>query len=301
MRPVRPPDPGNNYSERVSSNPSPDFAERLGTAIRERGLALSRIRDRLQQQGLEVSIATLSYWTSGRSRPVRSRSLEIVRALEILLGTRPGWLVEAIPGPSPYHSLADVLKRKELLAAAVEEHHLHTAADWRTLSVYRHAFVDADRTERACENWMVLQAITPRAQGYTTVVEGHAGSVEARGLGLVSPSRIIQVADDLFVIEFMLDMPVPRGERVMLGDRIDFVGERPETDGSGYAVKGATPEVVLQVTFAGPMPRDFRVTSMLPDQDGELVRERPPLVGKGSAQAVLTDVGAGVHGISWDW
>ena len=49
-----------------------DFASVLGRAIRERGLTLESIRRRLEQQGVTVSVATLSYWQNGRSHPTRS-------------------------------------------------------------------------------------------------------------------------------------------------------------------------------------------------------------------------------------
>lgn len=127
----------------MSSPAGTEFQKRLGAAIQQRGLSLARIRDRLGQQGMAVSIATLIHWTSGRSRPTRASSLEIMRAREIMLGTEPGWLVAEIPGPSHAHPLSDVMQRKELLAAAVEEHGLRTSADWRTLSVRHSACIDA--------------------------------------------------------------------------------------------------------------------------------------------------------------
>lgn len=46
-----------------------EFARVLRAAIQARGLGLERIRDRLRVQGISVSLATLSYWQSGRSRP----------------------------------------------------------------------------------------------------------------------------------------------------------------------------------------------------------------------------------------
>jgi hypothetical protein len=49
----------------------PEFAEVLREAIRARGLGLERIRERLLAHGVSVSMATLSYWQSGRSRPER--------------------------------------------------------------------------------------------------------------------------------------------------------------------------------------------------------------------------------------
>lgn len=278
---------------------TPDFAKRLGDAVGERGLSLARIRDRLEEQGVKVSIATLSYWSSGRSRPTRSGSLEVVRSLEILLGTPPGWLVEAMPGPAVTHTLAEVLNRSELLSAAVEEYGLCTTVDWRTVRVQHHARIDAEGRERVCQNWSVQQAVSHKARGYTIVVEGHADSVAAQGMGMVHANRSIQVAEDLFVVEFLLDAPVARGQRVLVGDRIDFLGERPRCTGVGYALKTSASELTLQVSFDAQMPGEFTVTSQAPDQPEPVLREQAAMVGRSSVQTVFIEPGAGLHSITW--
>ena len=48
-----------------------EFADVLRAAIQARGLGLERIRERLLAHGVSVSMATLSYWQSGRSQPER--------------------------------------------------------------------------------------------------------------------------------------------------------------------------------------------------------------------------------------
>lgn len=67
-----------------------EFAGRLSQALTERKLPLDRVRSRLAEQGLAVSVATLTYWSTGRSVPSRSSSLAVVSALEEVLGTSPG-------------------------------------------------------------------------------------------------------------------------------------------------------------------------------------------------------------------
>ncbi len=78
------------------------FATALRTAIRSSGLGLERIRARLQDRGLAVTTATLSYWQSGRSRPGRRASRAIVAQLEDVLGLAPGALTGHLhPLPPP--------------------------------------------------------------------------------------------------------------------------------------------------------------------------------------------------------
>ncbi|MCP9954460.1 hypothetical protein LUX33_42755 [Actinomadura madurae] len=74
-----------------------EFAGALRQAVQASGLTLDRIRHRLGRQGLTVSVATLSYWQRGRSRP---RSRTVVVALEEILQVPPGSLTELLDDPA---------------------------------------------------------------------------------------------------------------------------------------------------------------------------------------------------------
>ncbi|MEV4674596.1 MULTISPECIES: helix-turn-helix domain-containing protein [Actinomadura] len=75
-----------------------EFAGALRQAVQASGLTLERIRHRLGRRGLTVSVATLSYWQRGRSRP---RSRTVVVALEEILQVPPGTLTELLDDPAP--------------------------------------------------------------------------------------------------------------------------------------------------------------------------------------------------------
>ncbi|TDC68141.1 XRE family transcriptional regulator, partial [Actinomadura sp. GC306] len=75
-----------------------EFAGALRQAIQASGLTLERIRHRLCRRGLTVSVATLSYWQRGRSRP---RSRDVVVALEEILQVPPGTLTELLDDDAP--------------------------------------------------------------------------------------------------------------------------------------------------------------------------------------------------------
>ena len=75
-----------------------EFAGALRQAIQASGLTLERIRHRLAQRGLTVSVASLSYWQRGRSRP---RSRAVVASLEEVLGVPPGSLLDLLDAPVP--------------------------------------------------------------------------------------------------------------------------------------------------------------------------------------------------------
>lgn len=85
------------------------FAEVLSQAVGE----LDRLSTRLSQLGTPTSIATLSYWQTGRSLPTRARSLKAIEHLERILGVPTGHLVRSLPGdqmsrwtPSPQWTAA---------------------------------------------------------------------------------------------------------------------------------------------------------------------------------------------------
>ncbi len=74
------------------------FHRALSEAVDQRGLSLSRIRAHLAARGVSVAESTLSYWQRGLRHPSTPRSLDVVRALEAVLGLPSDSLVVLI-GP----------------------------------------------------------------------------------------------------------------------------------------------------------------------------------------------------------
>lgn len=70
----------------------------VSEAIAHRNLTLERLSHRLRAAGTPVSIATLSYWQTGRSMPTRARSRKALLELEKILSLPPCRLVNALPG-----------------------------------------------------------------------------------------------------------------------------------------------------------------------------------------------------------
>src|SRR4051794_9385628 len=77
------------------------FPEALRAAIKTSRLSLDRIQHRLGLRGITISVATLSYWQSGRRRPERPESLEALRHLEAVLGVPPSSLTALLGPPRP--------------------------------------------------------------------------------------------------------------------------------------------------------------------------------------------------------
>src|ERR1700760_2644743 len=77
------------------------FPDALRAAIKGSGLSLDRIQHRLQLRGVTISVATLSYWQSGRRRPERPESLDALRHLEAVLRVPPNALTALLGPPRP--------------------------------------------------------------------------------------------------------------------------------------------------------------------------------------------------------
>jgi transcriptional regulator with XRE-family HTH domain len=81
------------------------FPERLQHAVDASGLTLEGIQRRLAGQGHVVGRSTLSYWQNGRRLPTGASSIAAVAALEQILKTRPGALIEALAQHPPTRRL----------------------------------------------------------------------------------------------------------------------------------------------------------------------------------------------------
>ena len=72
------------------------FAAVLSEAIASANLSLTDIVNQLEQQGLTLSTASLSYWKTGKSLPTRKNSLPVLNAIETMCSLPSGTLVRAV-------------------------------------------------------------------------------------------------------------------------------------------------------------------------------------------------------------
>ncbi|MFH8370666.1 hypothetical protein [Streptomyces sp. NPDC018031] len=142
-----------------TDGPDTTFASVFRQALRRRRLSLERIRDHLQAHDITVSLATLSYWQSGRSQPEKPQSLRAVDALEPLLGLPTGTL-SSLLGPrrprgwAPPHdpaAIRGVYGENSDVEQVLGEAFPHFNADLRRLvvqeavNVNEHRFIDETR------------------------------------------------------------------------------------------------------------------------------------------------------------
>ncbi|SER85493.1 hypothetical protein SAMN04488000_112194 [Lentzea albida] len=279
-----------------------EFAQALRTAITNRGLGLERLREHLSQNGVSVSMATLSYWQTGRSRPERQKSLQAVVHLEHILQVPPGHLSELLGPPRPrgrwLRGAPAPMSAFWPFPAPVEHalHDLDTQWDDQLLRVSQQDFVTigADRTERVFRSRQVLSASMSGPDRWVVIMHlddhdrplPHVNALKNCTVGQV----VREPAEGLLVAELLFERPLRKGESVVIEH--ELVNQDPCPPASNYERKFRLPtrEYVLEVTFEGDAP-----TSVLQLADGSSVAPGRTLLD------VALDVRPGVRGFSWTW
>ena len=189
-----------------------DFASVLGRAIRERGLTLESIRRRLEQQGVTVSVATLSYWQNGRSHPTRAHSQRTLTALEAILKIPPGSLVSVAPANPVKRRSSAVPGARPLPAevSALLDSVGRPAQTLRKLSTHIVLVIAPDRTISSEVVRQVVQCTTAGASSFPVVVTKVPGvPQEVHGLSNCTAGMVHEVPEqELVLTEMQLSRPL---------------------------------------------------------------------------------------------
>lgn len=278
------------------------FSVLLTRAIAARGLSLARVKAHLAALGQPVSIATLSYWCSGRSLPTRARSLDVVHALETVLQVPRNHLTSAIRTHPEQQDLVSRLEQDPLVADLQQRFDLPPLGMWRPELVFHHATVDSTGRQRSITTRIGFRAVVSGAQGWAIAVD-RAGEadVEARGDGIAPLRRQIRVSPDLTVLEFGLDQPVKRDTIVMAQHEVNFAADTAPVTSVGYGLSMPAKYFSLTVDFVDKTPRNyFRCHAFQRDGAGHRL-DRPVLSGESTLHCALTDAAPGYHSIEWEW
>ncbi|TDP97899.1 XRE family transcriptional regulator [Labedaea rhizosphaerae] len=289
----------------MSAEAHPTFAQALRAAIHARGLGLDRIRSRLGERGVSVSMATLSYWQSGRSRPERRESLIALRHLEDVLQVPTGSLAALLPPPKA-RGRARLREHRELatywpVRSTVDDvvRGVDTRWDERLARISQHDIVTvgAERGEVSFVSRQVLRAEADGPDRWVVIL--HIDEHD-RPLPRVRPLRNCRLGrvvgregDGLLVAELVFDRPLFRGETVITEHVIE--NREPYPLATNYERKFRFPvrEYALEVCFQGELPVSCeRYTSA---EDVLPVRVGP------SVHGVALDFGPGCYGFRWVW
>ncbi|GAB3833422.1 XRE family transcriptional regulator [Kribbella italica] len=286
---------------------SDEFATVLRAAIRARGLGLERIRDRLRAQGVTVSLATLSYWQSGRSRPERRDSLVAVALLESVLEVPAGTLSSSLGPPRrrgrwlstvPSSEVAAYWAEPDPVEDAVSEVDIRWDERLTRISQHDRVYVGAEGGELAYHSRQVLRAEADGPDRWVVIM--HLDEHD-RPLPAIRPLRhchlgrvVSRPADGLLVAELLFDRPLRKGETVITEH--ELVNSPPYPPADNYERKFRLPvrEYVLEISFEHP-PAWCEQYSQL-DDDAEQVRAVDP---GPAVHGVALNFGPGRYGFRW--
>ncbi|MFD9697491.1 XRE family transcriptional regulator [Lentzea sp. NPDC059081] len=283
----------------------PGFAETLRAAVAARGLSLDRIRDHLARRGVSVSLATLSYWQTGRSRPERRSSLVAVGHLEDVLALSPGALTGLL-GPvlrprAQAGGISAFWPEPAVIDDVVEG--VDTRWDARLTRVSQHdrVVVGPERGERSFLSRQVLRAEEDGPDRWVVIL--HLDEHD-RPLPSIRPLRhcrlgrvVTRPADGLLVAELLFRTPLRRGQTVLTEH--ELVNHAPYPLATNYSRKFRRPvhEYVLEVCFDS-LPRTC--TRVVQDAGGR--RTSGVRLDEGdSVLGVALRFGPGCYGFEWTW
>lgn len=288
----------------VAETPS-DFSYILRTAVERRGLGLERLRDHLEQRGVSISVATLSYWQSGRSRPERKSSLAALPHLEQVLGLPSGSLHTPLAAPvprrrrSPVEGL-DTLWPEASRARVLQQLDTRWDAELDRISVHDRLQIGPDRRQQSL---VVRQVMRARVNGPDRRVVMHchddatAGLPEIRALrGCTVGRTASDIHGGVVAAELLFLRPLRRGQTVVT--EYEVVTEGPGPCELAYTRRLRLPatDYLLEVQFdAAAVPERCEAVT----GDGLLTElELDPAHG---VHVVGDEQMAGSVGIRWQW
>ena len=253
------------------------FPVALRAAIGASGLSLDRIRHRLAQRGLSVSVPTLSLWQSGRRRPERAESLRVLAGLEQLLELPSGSLGTLL-GPPKARGRAQVHTRAGQLVTLSQHDQAEIDAGGRLSSVRVRAVLRAGGVglDRWSSRWGFEPGVAPRIVADRNC---RVGCVEH------------DLDRNRLTAELVLDAPPAMGESVIVEYSATFPA-RPVAQGFVRIFDRPVRDYLLEARFAMLPARCVCVGDEEPD------RVLDPDSG-GTVHVAEADV-AGRIGIRWE-
>ncbi|WP_441251114.1 hypothetical protein [Kitasatospora sp. McL0602] len=300
----------------TAPRPTGNFAETLHAAIEASGLSLDRIRSNLAQQGVRVSVTTLSYWRRGRSQPERATSLRAVHLLEELLGLphttlstllgpprpRGRWVTPAVTECRP---VEEIWPGENEMYEVFAELDAPPAGELERLSVHDAYYVDAERRGHLLRMRQVVRATVG---GVSRCLVVHKADEEATGcpeINSVRHARLGRVRRrpeiGLLVAELLLDRPLAAGDSTVFEYELAMPPGLPTTT---YARYFAMPvrEYVLQVHFdPAAVPVHCEQYARDPGEETDRRRDQLWIGASASAHVLAPDQPPGQTGVRWEW
>lgn len=284
------------------------FAEAFAASLRARGLGLDRLRHHLAVAGFSVSNATLSYWMSGRSRPTRARSLQVVAEIERILGTPSGYLRDLIADPHLAFDWTKVTDSGIDIDAAFAELGVDELG-LVMVGTQERVKVDAHRREQRHHFTAIRQAMTDGVASFLGVHKIDGSPTDIR---MVDTSHVrlgrhkAFLPEGLLVAEMLLPRPLAKGELVQTSYAIEWDGETPQSSRWETGSEGRVQVQAIHVEFH-PDAVPLRVEAFA-RPEGRVYAESQVERSLGEVQLcgryanfVNLEPLSGVVGLEWTW
>lgn len=297
----------------VSAPGSPSFAEAFTRALQHSGMTLDGLQRALADTGVSVSAATLSYWSTGRSRPTRASSAKVVGAVEVLLEQVPGSLTSLL-GRGPVAPAQRARPNRDSARRLVAEFgsKRHTM---QTISRLGRLVLGPEGEDVAHVNEDVGMCVEDGLRSKLAVHWAESdGPVrgELTDVWGVEPGRVIaDPGRSLLVAELRYARPLLRGERSSSGYTVRWHGVTGRSTQWQRGCQAWLRQIVLEVAFhpaAVPLRvRAVHQPSMDPDAsetDGEpsiVVIDDDVPITDGTAQFISIAPQPGMLSLQWDW
>ncbi|MGY0235135.1 hypothetical protein [Longispora urticae] len=286
------------------------FGAALRAAIADSGLTLHAVRARLARRGVQVAVASLSYWQSGHNRPERPESLRAVAVMEDMFGLAPGALTGLL-GPSRSRAVARVgggrfegLPSGRAVAEFADEIRRESAGV-RVLCTEEEAVLSAGRTLHEVRTRLLGLAGRDGVDRWGVASFAEPGQdLDAIGITAVRHCRVGRVLrnhSERFVgTELILDRPLSSGDTFMIEYTV-VVGQRCPDGEFFRAFAEPAGLYVARVRFdPSELPvRCYQFHAPLLEESREERELR--LTGGRVALLATQDPGPGLHGIRWEW
>lgn len=293
------------------------FADALRAAIRASGLSLDRLQARLRARGTPVSIATLSYWQSGKRQPERSDSLRALGELETILELPAGTLLGLLPPPRPrgkqvvvretppaeadrfrHAQLRPLLQRLGLPEALEQDQHL------TLVGLHDRCELAEDGGQRSVATRAVFEPVIDGPDRWLLVYTSDESPTPPT-VRAIRNCRVGRCETDrqlgILVAELLFDHPLVRGETYLIEYELRYSGPPyPAVEKTHWReFRRAIREYLVEVQFPDTH-RPFRCHQFAKPAGHQHPRVRDLKVDTTNcAHAVAIDFGPGVFGIEW--
>ncbi len=303
------PDPCDNE---VMNADTPSFADVLTAAIQARGLSLDRIRSHLDKAGVPVSIATLSYWQSGRSLPTRARSFHTLVELERVLGVESGHLTQhtyTADGRTRREKFEwqKVVPSLDMVADVIADLDLDWHGELTRVAVSDHLTIGADRSEAAQEVRVIWRAERSGLPRWAVVSEQDAAGSTSQTVEPLMGCALGEVVEfperHLLIAEMKARRPMQRGELFACEYRLTSTPTSMPSFRLLRAVSNTMKTLTMVITFhpdAQPARVRTGVQESMNDEDMPTDTVDVP-IRAGEAQHVWADPKPGVYSMLWEW